>query len=327
MTRPTPPEVEVYLKEVERELDDLAVVTKSEILLEVRQEILDLLAQTQKSAKAVLASVGPPSQSARRRRMERGLGPGPHARADRAWLKWMVAVFVAGGLAIFVSLWFLFRSLMPLVDVDEATKKVSILGGRVVIDPEKADITIGGKSLPMSHFAVQSSGSGTKVRGFAPLGNEKTIRIRAKSGRFSFRPSTRAGADDEGPPARLSYACDLREGASESRFRDAIRTEGETLVMSLDEETGTGNCAFLLPKGPALDIQVESGIVEMAFLHQGVRARVDNGMILFAAEKPEDYSIKARVTRGLVTLTQGERAGAPFSADLEVTNGSINQIR
>ena len=293
----------------------------AEILLEVRQEILDLLSQTQSGVRTVLSSLGPPAQAARKRRMERGLGPGPHARADQTWRKWVLWVLLAAFLALVVGAILLVRSFSPIVEVDEEAKKVTLLGGRIVVDTEKADVKIGGKSVPITHFSAQRGASGVKVKGFAPAENLRKIRIRAKSGRFSFRPSK------ESAPPRVSYACDLREGATEARFRDAVQPEGDTLVMDLDEETGTGNCAFLLPPKAGIDIEVESGIVELAFLRQDVRARVGNGVVLFAAEKPEHYSVKARVTRGLVTLTQGERAGAPYSADLEVTHGSINQIR
>jgi uncharacterized membrane protein len=137
----TPPldrrRLEGWLRQLENALQDVSVVDRSDIVMELHTHIRESYERGDRSLEEILSGLGEPAHVANRYRVDRGMQPvdipKPQSRLV-GFFKW-VTIGLLGWLTIttiFVIVMLIFAAqFLPLVQVDEKAGRVKILGGMI----------------------------------------------------------------------------------------------------------------------------------------------------------------------------------------------------
>ncbi len=330
MTGTTPPidslQLEAWLRQLEAALNDISVVDRAGIVMELDSRIRDSYGRGGRTLDEILGSLGEPAQVANRYRIERGAQPisVPRSRTPSgAFFKWATigALGFIGILTLGAAI--LVTRLFPLVKLDKGENRVKILGGMIDIEGSRLARGIGANfedSDLRLNFGGRDSRMSRKFEAALP-GPVNSVVFTAGSAELEV---------ESGSGRDVKYKCGTRGGPDAAPAFE-VSPEKE-LAMDLSAYD-SAKCEIELPPFTAVKVDIADGDVKLEEMRNPVTAKLGNGRIVFEKHLAARYDMKAGVVNGAVIglsdfekkQNSGPRAGARelFSADLKVTNGNI----
>lgn len=233
------PRLERYLISLEGALRAFPVSDRAEIVTEIKSHVMSALERDPAgNLESVLAALGEPEMVANRYLLERGLKPAKPPISPI--VKWLIIGFLGTFAMLLIFAGFVMSRFAPLLTVNEAEKKVSILGGLVQVDGFKGKI----------HFddddgedddTVHESGSTSVQAGQAVL-------VKITNGEVNI--STDDGTD-------FGWECDIkgfRDRKPDTQIVDA------RIVLDLSRRDGV-ECELSIPRGTRFEIDGTNGSI------------------------------------------------------------------
>lgn len=316
-------QLENYLKQIERHLQQISVTDRSDILLELNSHIQESLSH--QSLDQVLKALGDPQLVANRYLLAKGVKPIPPKR--HKWLKALTLTTVAVLSLAIIAVVLVIKSFTPLISVNEKTGRVVILGGMIDIDESAGKVSLGKGLIDIQdddgdfikNFEVNFKSSSQKIEGLRPVNKDQEVLIDASNTKMAFQPSK-----DE----NLYYRCKGVGGDPQFNTKDFIyedKAKDNKLVFHFKGSPLANNkCVFEVPRDIPLNVDIDNGKIRFQELAQQLHVKMNNGKIEFISHPSAKYQIQAKVNNGVVygeeNLSQ-DPSGYPI--DIQVNNGVI----
>jgi hypothetical protein len=295
--------IENYLASLERALKQLPVSDRAEIVTEIKSHILSALERDpQASIPNVLNALGEPETVANRYLAERGqsLVKPPVSPI----VKWLVVGFLGT-----VALCLLFAGVAmfkfsPLVSIDGAHDRVTLLGGMIDVDGEKDRVKFG-KAL----FSGEHSHS---VAGIKALenGEKRGVLIKAVNGQFEIHTSDKN---------EIRWECKIDSSAEDP----VLQATPEQYLMDMSSLAGV-KCELQIPEKHAFGLNVTNGKIILDKPSFDVDLKVRNGKINFISAPGVEYKYDLHVENGQVQGFQSSDKKDAFQIRIDAVNGKIS---
>lgn len=288
-----------YLKRLDKALSGVSVSDRSEIVTEIKSHILDTVeSNPAASVESVIRDLGEPSEVAKRYLSEKGISYQIPNR--QPFFKWMVIGFLGtlGIITLFVLI--MVWSFSPLIQVDERSGRVKILGG--MIDVSSTDNL--NTNFKFSHDGHQTSFN----KGVKDLQNLEPTELRflLKDTKVNFKNTNERA---------VKYSCSAE---------DELDIRMDTGVIFDLKDSSYANCDFEVPKNMNIVVEAKSGRVEFLELENSVQAKLKNGSLSFVPKSNVDYSYSVDVKTGHARDFVGSTSDKAYKIDLYVKTGTID---
>jgi hypothetical protein len=313
--------LEQYLNRLEYCLGGVPVSDKAEIITEIKSHVMDAVeSYPDKSISDILNGLGEPEQVANRYLLERGLEP---RRAPKhPVVKWLVigflGTFAMSLVAFFIVVW----QFSPLVNVNEKTGRVQILGGLIDVQEKNGkskvkirldDALIGDKDISnMINGKFEIDIDENEVSGDKDL-----VKIDAKIPlklKFSNTSVTIETSDN----SILSYECDVVGSYSQSA--------NEPLTYDFTQTTGA-ECIFKVPMNRDITVDLGNGKLELNKLKNNIKVTCTNAKVEIAPDEKTLYDYDLSVKAGLVDeFIDNDNAANAYKVTVKVVNGLIEKL-
>jgi hypothetical protein len=302
--------LEKYLEKLEEETSSLSISLRMEILHRVKNEIEKTSKEGDLPLERVLQSMGPPRSIANRILQEKNFPP-LRGSAKPKWRMFFAACLGIFGLGT-LALVLLIKSFFPLIEVDEETGAMRLLGGKINLSDSQfhhsqfvSGSTFRSESIIMNSFSFSESQR--------LLPDIHTISIRAPLGQFHI--STHATRS-------IEYRCEI-EGSDADKSKNVFENHDNEALLNL-EQLSKASCQIKVPNGVPLKSELGSGILIFQNLEQDLHAELDQGVIHFHQKSPNLYEFSNSVTHGTIQeLKPSQAKGGVHQITLRVQNGSV----
>lgn len=291
--------LEHYLSQLDRELQALPTGQRAEIITEIRSHILEAGEKDPaKSIQSLISDMGTPREVAERYLQQKGVkywAPSP----ARNWLR-IFALGVAGLMAFAIaSTVFMIWYFSPLIHVDEAKGRVTLLGGLIDVNEETDTVKIGGMtvngSMKNGHLELRS--------GDDP-GHDMQINLGGKS-------VTASGEEDVKNISLLKIPFNTARLAlvvEGSTFKWDCKSIGAALApVSVDAGVMTFNldkmdmakCDLYIPVALKTQIRGINGALEIENPSADMDIKVTNGKVNIKPARSKVYDFQVSVLNGM----------------------------
>ncbi|PCI27026.1 hypothetical protein COB52_05520 [Candidatus Kaiserbacteria bacterium] len=297
--------MEEYLSQLERALGAIATSEKAEIIMEIKSHILSAIDNDPNAnVDQILASLGAPQMVANRYLLERGLRPVSPPKTGV--FKWFV-LGILGLCTLFVILAILiFYNLSPIIEIDERSGHVSILGGMIDINEMDGTFQIG--STTISDGFSKSKHEGRKS---IDLKEFDSIRFDFTNGKFELENS-------EG--ATLSWDCESQNLGSQSFMRES----GHEIIFDFGSAAAS-KCDVKIPKGMKVHLQGPNGRLKLKRPNFSVSASITNGSVSIRPSKNVKYRYDLSVVNGIIDEFNSSADKDAISIKIALVNGKIDR--
>jgi hypothetical protein len=295
---PTDPRLETYLATLERALKPLPVSDRAEIVTEIKSHALAACEREgAPPLESILAALGEPETVANRYLMERGHSPVKPPISPI--VKWLVIGFLGTLALLLLFAGAVIWRLHPLLDVDGANDRVTVLGGLIHIDGKEGTGWIG------TRFGDQS------YSGHFPAGAAARIALEFDQGRYALRPS---------PTADLGWDC--RGSRSVEGF--GAREEDGRIRLDL-RDLGDARCRIEVPAGASVTLRGRNGRIRLDQPTFSVDTELDNGRVAIHPEPGRAYRYDLSIGNGRVDAFASSRDERALPIRIRVQNGRIEE--
>lgn len=303
-----------YFKELERHLEAIGAGDRAEIILELQGHILESLEKGDRDLEEILASLGTAKQVASRYLIERGHSPVFHKK--KAHVFWWVFGGISSAFVLVVILAvLLFQALTPLIQYDDRTGHLSILGGMIEVNEHEDQVSLGKGLINIHSDDIDIDVEGTEYNGSFSRENLKLLKVNALNASLEFE-TTRQDS--------ISYECELFRVGEDFPVSAIQQEEESVLAFNFRDAVGAVSCEFQLPEGLAYEVDVTNGKVELNEPLQDVKVELGNGKLEFEPYPNQAYSVRSEVKLGSVHGPSLESTKPEaYRIDLSVLNGSI----
>jgi hypothetical protein len=303
------PKLQKYLEQLEQHLYQLSPGQRSEIIIQVQQNIEELIESTQgQILEEVLQSFGPVSQLAKKYVMERGLQYQElKKKSPISPLKWLVIGFLSFVTLCFIFAFIMYQKITPLIEINEETGQVKILGGLIDLQEDLKDLKVQ-KTVSINQDGKhQIAGEHT-----FDIYQFKTFEFNFDSGQFIFLNSL---------DNIFSYQCESDQFIKELH----INYLQETVRIDLAEDTKY-TCKIKIPENIQVKITGDDGQVKAKFLKNPTDIHLENGKIGFSPHLSSHYQYDINIETGSSDSFHNSQESNHFLIQLSVKNGIIKQI-
>ncbi len=339
MTRSAQPldtkKLEGWLRQLEQALHDVSVIDRADIVMELNTHIRESFDRGDRTLDEILTSLGEPTQVSNRYRLERGMQPVilPRSKTPVGSLfKWATIGMLGLAAIIFIGGAIIVGRIFPLIQLDEKTNQIRLLGGMIDVIDDDIDLQFQNGSMNKSfgfHFDSNEK-SRTKFSGKVagnPKEKIKEIKVNAVNGTFDL--------EGESHSNELSYECFLRD--SDSMTPDQFLKQNGKQV-EFDFMSADVRCKLSIPAGAKLDVQLTNGDIRLEKLQNPLAVDLENGRIRFEGDEEIEYKLNANVVNGVVaglrdfeeqqkahqTGRDNKKTPKSYTAELKVNNGGIS---
>jgi len=301
---PTPATLEKYLAKLEKALGSMPASEKAEIVINIKNQVLETQKKTSQDIESILTSLGTPTYLANKYLFERKLPARPQFGLNA--VKWIVGGVVGIFVLCVASIWFLVWKFTPLVEVDGEKGRVRILGGLIDINEDDG----------MVEFETTYKHGDGKVHKFegrrtVDLSNPPKVDLFFSNGKLDL--STSRGDV-------LIWSCKT-EGSQE----DVNITANETYI-SIDMNRLPGvSCDVKVPA--KLGFRAEGGngkvVIDEPLFH--VDLTLQNGKVGLAPSKEANYNYSLSVVNGRVDRFESADIDSAIKIAISLGNGQIKK--
>ena len=297
------PRLETYLSRLAAALGPIAMSEKAEIITEIKGHIIETMERDGLDLSSVLVSIGEPETVANRYLLERGLRPVPAPKAPL--LKWLVIGFLGtfgiAALFVIVVAW----RFTPLLEVNEETGRVALLGGLIDINDASGSFKFGNQSFKISGDEHEYNGTELISK------SVKELAILFANGKFEVKTSKTDS---------FSWSCKL-VATSGVQGLGALEQNGK---MMLDMSGyPAADCELWIPKDIKLSLKGANGKVRVDHPNFPVDIDVVNGKIDFQPDAAQNYRYNISVQNGKQDEFQSSAAEKAHEIKIAVVNGVI----
>jgi hypothetical protein len=221
-------------------------------------------------------------------------------------MRWLAISFL-GTMGLFLAfvgmvLW----KFSPVVAVDEARNRVSLLKGLVVVDGTENTVKIAG-------FKVKENDEGREVVGEVNLAHTPLtdIHIPFSNGQLELRTT-----GDE----KISWKCVVR-GDHVSPIHSL---EGNRLTLALDAYDGA-KCQIRLPEKVRTRVEGQNGQVALVRPRTDLQVELMNGSVSVVPDRTQQYKYDISVMNGRIDRFESSAARSAHRLNISVMNGSIGR--
>jgi len=295
---PTDPQLEQYLSALDKNLGQVPVSDRSEIITEIKSHVLEAKERDpDQSMNKLLASLGEPEGVANRYLIERGLKPGRPSKTPI--VKWLTIGFLGtfGITALFIII--LFTHFSPLISVDDKAGRVMILGG--LIDIKDGDVNIQTGRYSQNQESSQEINPAVI----------KQILISFDNGKIEVAPS----AD-----SKMHWSCKM---SSKEPMSQA--SEKGVFSLNLGKTGGSANCDIQVPGKTPLLIEGRNAKLSLSKPQGDVELKLNNGSVSVTPDPQKNYHYDMHVTRGVVQGLESSDAKDAIQIKMTMENGKISR--
>lgn len=302
-------EIDKYLTELDHHLGEISVSERADIIIEIKSHLLEAKDQNPgQSINQILTTFGSPSQAAQKFLQERGLGRGkPKSSSSKMGpvFKW-TAITILGLAGIFtVVVAVLVWKFTPILNVDEKSGRVKILGGLIDISETEGTVKVGKNNV--QNFGKGHHFDGSKLLG--PGQEKPKLNIKFSNGDIELTTSE---------TRELFWSC-----SSRGQGRDVI-TSGDSGNFNLDFSQALGiQCQIKIPESTQLELEGANGKVEIIKPKYNLQVNLVNGLISLSPDKNVPYRYTAKVSNGNSNVPESSNAPDAFQMGIKITNGSV----
>jgi hypothetical protein len=296
----TDPRLENYLSAMERVLKPFPVSDRADIVTEIKSHVHSALERDPKSSlNSVLGALGAPEHVANRYLLERGLKPIKPPVSPV--VKWLVIGFLGTMAMMLLFAGVILMRFSPLFTVDEASERVTVLGGLVDIDGKAGTVRIGSSTLNASSHKIQGSKPGIK--------EGAQVSIAMGFGKLSLETSL--GRD-------LAWTC--------------WSNKAETKAELLEEKDGyrlnfrspdLGKCVVSIPQKTVVFTEQTSGRLRLEKPRFHVTATLSNGKAEIEPDASMKYAYDNNVRNGKMSRFTSSSDPTALRISVIVQNGKI----
>lgn len=303
--------IEHYLLQLDRELSALPVGQRAEIITEIKSHIRDASElDPQRDLGAILADLGSAKSVAARYLIEKGMAqsaPKPSG-GGKPWLKWLALGTVAFFAAIFISGIALIWYISPLIKVDKAQGRVSLLGGMIDVNEDLGEVKVGNLTVKE---AFDEKGS-VQVEGARDLGKQvKLVRIPFNTAKLDL---------EAGKSSRLAWKCDI----SHRSVNPKVEVASGVATLNLDA-LNLAKCLISLPYGTMTEIRGVNGHMDVEKPSSALDIELSNGKVNIVADPKRTYDFDVNVKNGLQDFFPRSASTDAVKVRVNVTNGMVKK--
>lgn len=315
--------IEHYLSKLERELQALPTGDRAEILTEIRSHIFEASEKhPEREIARILDDMGTPEAVAARYLAQKGVPYKATTSAPRRWLRILAAgmagVFVVCVASVLFAIWYF----SPLLKVDEAAGRVTLLGGLIDVNEPAGEVKIGSMHVKAdmsddhdSEFSDDISlnlGGATKVSGGEDLQvrKVKTLSIPFNNAKLEVSPSKNS---------RFEWDCkNLTAGAPPVSVNAG--------VMTLDlEKVSVAKCSLRIPDGIKTEVRGVNGKIELNKPRSDFDVKVTNGKVDIDPDPSRVYDFEVKVANGVHDHFARSEAKDALKVKVDVINGVVKK--
>jgi hypothetical protein len=313
------PLLDQYLEDLDRALGPVSMSDRVELLSRIK----DRAQRGGGNMTETLREIGDPYQVAQDFLQERGLrAVRKSSGAARSFFKVLLTTFAILFLMTVAGAGYLVWRFSPLVQVDEGTGRVKLLGGYIDLDGKEGQIRIGGSLINTDEF----DRSYTVSRSWDP--GTQALEAIFTNGSLAVSQSV---------DRRLHIQCRMKGGQAPTPFSAHL---GKA-ILNLGDTEGS-KCEVQLPAGVGANVRGHNGKIILenldapvqAELAQGrivlarpgaaVSARVENGMIQLEPDPSRSYRYEAKVELGTQDPLESSTDPQAIPIQLAVKRGSLS---
>lgn len=319
--------IEHYLSQLDRELQALPTGQRAEIITEIRSHILEASERDpSKNVQSILDDMGAPHVVAQKYLAQKGV-KGWTPSPVRNWLR-IFALGVAGmfALAIFSTV-FMIWYFSPLVHVDEAKGRVTLLGGLIDVNESTETVKIGGMSMKGSitgdSFNIKGTTSGDSWEEYETTGGSKSageedltaskvklVKIPFNNAKLEIRTT------DTG---NFKWSCKNMASAN-----PPITVSAGVLTFDL-EKVKMAKCELKLPEGVKAEIKGTNGTLELLKPAAAYDIKVINGKVGIKPDTSRVYDFEVKVVNGLQDEFERSSDKQALKMKVDVVNGVVKK--
>jgi len=294
--------LEQYLFKLDKALGQMSVSDRAEIITEIKSHILDSVERnTDQGIQQTLDALGAPEVVANRYLMEKGLKPMKPGKSPT--IKWLTIGFL-GTLGIF----FLFVTILiwkftPIIKIDGANERISILGGLIDIDGNDGKFNVDGK---INIEGKKRSFKGSKDIAGSSIKIVKVTFLNANLKIYSSKSN------------QLTWDCKL----SEEKESKNVSEIGEEFILSFNN-TKTAKCDVYVPATVSLKLEGGNGKIDFEKISFAVDANVVNGDISFTPEAAQKYKFETEIVNGSVNGLNSSPVKDALLIKIKIINGKV----
>jgi hypothetical protein len=268
--------------------------------------------------------MGTPEAVAARYLAQKGVTYRATASTPRRWLRVMAVglagIFVLSLGSVLFAIWYF----SPLLKVDEAKGRVTILGGLIDVNEQTGEVKVGPMhvkadlseeegELEMSTDDISLNlGGAIKVSGGEDLHDRKVtvLRIPFNNAKISVSPSQ---------TSRFEWDCkNLTSGAPPVSVNAG--------VMTLDlEKVSVAKCAFKIPDGIKTEVHGVNGKIELSQPRADYDVKVTNGKVNINPDPSRVYDFEVKVTNGVHDHFTRSESREALKVKVDVLNGVVKK--
>lgn len=298
--------VEHYLLQLDRELGPLTVSQRAEIITEIKSHITGVLEKDPtRNIENILDSLGAPKAVAEPYLTSKGLKSVKPPRTGR-WFKWLALGTVAFFAFIFIAglsaIWYL----SPLIQVDESSGRVRLLGGMIDVNEKLGHIKFGGLEI---NDAIKD---GFEISGEEDLTHQdiQLIKIPFNTARLNIEPD---------PGKLMRWKCSASSNQSP-------KAELEAGVLSLNlDALNLAKCTIALPRGIATDFKGVNGQMQISAPSDAMNISLVNGKVNIRLDPSLIYDFQVKVKNGLQDFFPRSAKADAIKMKVDVVNGLVKK--
>lgn len=294
--------LESYLQNLDRNLNQINVSEKAEIITEMRSHVLESLEQDPTTnMKTVLDRLGEPEQVANRYLIERGLPL--RKKSKGSVVKWLSIGFMGTFALSLLFFCILAWKFTPFIEVDEQKGKVQLLGGLININGNMSESSSFKFEYSDDDYEVQKKGVES-----IDVTTTKLLDFNLKNGNIKFSQS-------EGNS--FSYKCSYQGEMNISKLNEKLLVQFEDGISA--------HCKFYIPADIDVDIDIKNGNVEVYEIKNNVNLVGKNVNVKYVPEHNSWYRYNLSVKNGSIAKFNNSEDLNAYKIKINIKNGRIGK--
>lgn len=293
-------EINPYLKEVEKFLEDLPILDRNKIISDLNSELLENNEILKRPASVV----------ADEKRIEAGFDAYKVKNSKSSFGRVIFKTFAFMFVCFLIFIGFLMWKFTPLLKIDEENQKVTILGGLIDIDGKSGKFIVGDEvHFTASNYTNDLTGS---IVILSHELNSTPIKLNFESGKFTFQTS---------PTDDFSFECKLSSPPTE----DMITQAPNSIVLNFKELEGS-NCTISIPEKAKFFAKGETAAVDLVAPHFDFDLELESGNIVISPDENRTYDYDLKVETGILSdYTSTDDVAGEHKIRIRLESGNISK--
>ena len=290
-------ELNPFLKEVEKYLDDLPILERNKIISELNAQLQENPELLRRSHLA----------TANEKRIEAGFDSYQVKSSGSTFGRILFKTFAFMFVCFLLFVGFLVWKFTPIFKIDEENQRVTILGGLIDIDGKAGKFIVADEV----HFTV--SNYVNDLTGEIKLdGNDKPIYIYFESGKFDFETTE---------TSELSFECKLSSPPTD----EMINQSDVEIILDFKQLEGS-NCAFKIPARSRIITRGNTAAVTLTKPDFDFNLKLEVGNVILDLSEDKSYFLDLNTKTGnLDEFKSFSSNNGEHRIKVEVNTGSISR--